>query len=113
MKLVQPLLEGKCDEFLFRSVDVGSKQRFPRDLMCVFSNQLTQLLPTVIRHEKSLAYSPTFAQVTGLGGPLILSEGDVLVQRFLVVNTAGNGLFLGGALRRQENGAWKVLDLVP
>lgn len=113
MKLAQPLLEGRCDEFLLRSVDAGSRQRFPRDLICAFSTQLTQLVPTVIWHEKSLAYSPTLAQVMGMGGPLVLSEGDVLVQRRLIVNTAGNGVFLGGALRRQEDGAWKVRDFVP
>jgi hypothetical protein len=113
MKLVQPLLEGKCDEFLLHSVDADSRQRWPRDLICAFGTQLTQLVPTVIRHEKSRAYSPMLAQVMGMGGPLVLSEGDVLVQRFLVVDAAGDGLFLGCALRRQGDGSWKVRDLVP
>ncbi len=113
MKLMQPLLDGKCDEFLLRSLDEGSRQHFPRDLICAFGIQLTQLMPTVIRHEKSRAYSPTLAQVVGMSGPLMLTERDVLVQRFLVLNSAGNGLFLGAALRRQEDGSWKVLDMVP
>jgi hypothetical protein len=112
MMLVQPLLDGRCDEFLLRSMDASSKRRFPRDLICAFGTQLTQLLPTVIRHEKSQAHSATLAQVTGMTGPLVLSEGDVLVQRFLVVNSAGNGLFLGAALRKQADGSWRVLDLV-
>lgn len=113
MKLIQPLFEGKCDEFLLRSVDADSRQRFPRDLICAFSTQLTQLVPTVIRNEKLQAYSPTLAQVLGMSGPLLMSEGDVLVQRFLVVNSAGNGLLVGAALRRQGDGSWRVLDLVP
>ena len=113
MKLVQPLLEGRCDEYLLRSVDAGSRQRLQRDLICTFSTQLTQLVPTVIQHQKSHALSPTLAQVMGMGGPLLLSEGDVLVQRFLVINAEGDGVFLGGALRRQGDGSWKVWDLVP
>ena len=111
--LVQPLLDGKCDEFVLRSVDAVSRQRFPRDLICAYSARLRQFIPNVIRHEKSQAHSPTLAQVMGFSGPLLLSEGDVLVQRYVVINTAGGGIFLGGTLRRQPDGSWKVLDLVP
>ena len=113
MGLVQPLLDGKCDEFLLRAVDAGSRQRFSRDLLCAYSAQLRRLIPNVIRHEKTQAHAFTLAQVKGLTGPLLLSEGDVLVQRYVVINTAGGGIFLGGALRRQPDGSWKVLDLVP
>lgn len=112
VKLVQPLLEGNCDEFLLHSVDAGSRRSFPRDLICAFSAQMRQLVPTVVRHEKTQAYSPTLAQVMGMSGPLVLTEGDVLVQRFLVVNIAGNGIYISGALRKQGDGSWKVRDLV-
>lgn len=113
VQLLQPLLEGKCDEFLLRSVDAESRQRFPRDLTCALSTQLMQLVPTVIRHEKSQEHSPTLALVIGMSGQLLLSEGEALVQRFLVVNAAGNGLFLGAALRKHGDGPWKVRDLIP
>lgn len=105
MKLVQPLLEGRCDEFLVRAVDTGSRQRLLRDLICAFATQLTQLVPNVLRHEKSQVDSPALAQVIGINGPLVLSEGEVLVQRFLVINAVGNGAFLGGVLLREEDGS--------
>lgn len=111
--LLRPLQEGRCDEFLLRSVDAAWKQRFSRDLICAFGATLTQLAPTVVRDEKSQALAPTLAQVKGMSGPLLLSEGEVLVQRFLVVNAAGNGVVLAGVLRRQEDGSWKLRDLVP
>lgn len=113
MALLQPLLEGKCDEFLVRSVDVASRLRGPGDPLCAFSAQMAQLLPTIVRHQMSHANSVTLASVMGMSGPLILTEGDVLVQRYVVTNAAGNGIFLGAALRKQGNGTWKVLDLVP
>lgn len=113
MRLMRPILEGRCDEFLSGSIDAQARQRFPRDLTCAFGAQLRQLVPTVIRHERSHAHMPTLAQVMGMGGPLMLSEGDALVQRFLVINDAGNGIFLGAALRKQADGSWRVLDLVP
>lgn len=113
MKLLQPLLDGSCEAFLLQSVDAGSRQRFPRDLTCAFGTQLKQLLPTIVRHERSQAHSPTLAQLVGMGGPLLLSEGDVLVQRFVVVNTAGNGVHLSGVLRKQADGSWKLRDIVP
>lgn len=112
MKLVQPLLEGRCDEFLLRSMDEASKRRVSRDVMCAFGTQLRLLIPTVIRHEKSQAHSATLAQVQGAHGPLLLSEGDVLVKRFLVVTIAGDGVFFGAALRKQTDGSWRVLDIV-
>ena len=113
MKLVRPLLEGKCDEFLLNSVDAGSEPRYLRDKICAFSSQLAKLVPTIIRDEKMQAFAPTLAQVAGTSGPLFISEGDVLVQRFIVVNTAGNGIQLGGVLRKQSDGSWRLRDLVP
>lgn len=112
IKLVEPLLEGKCDEFLLRSVDADYRQRWPRDVTCAYSTALSQLVPTVILHRKTDAYAPTLAWVEGVHGPLLLTEGDVLVRRFLVVYTDGGGMFLRGALRRQGDGSWKVLDIL-
>ena len=113
MPLIRPLIEGKCDEFLLRSVDAGFTQRFPRDALCALGTQYRQLMPNLIRSEKTQAYSVSLALITGAAGPILLSGGDVLVQRFFVLTSDGNGLFMGAALRKQGNGSWKLADVVP
>lgn len=111
--LIRPLIEGKCDEFLLRSVDAGFIKRFPRDALCALAAQHRQLMPNVIRTDKAQAYSLSLASVNGAAGPILLGGGDVLVQRFFVLTTDGNGLLMGAALRKQRNGSWLLVDIVP
>lgn len=113
MALLLPLVEGRCDEFITGSVDPDSKKRFPRDPLCAMSAMYKQLVPNIIRHEKAQAYSVSLGQVNGGAGPLLMSEGDALVQRFVVFNNAGNGVFMGAVLRKQADGKWRVIDVVP
>lgn len=111
--LYQPLAEGNCNQYIAQSLDDAAKSAIDAKNVCTFSYELVKLLPRVISTEPSQAYSATTGKIHGLFlGPLTLRKGDVLVARFLVVTETNTGLLASAVMRKQADGAWKILDIV-
>lgn len=112
--LYQPLAQGNCNHYLTHSLDAEAKGAVDAKNVCTFSYELVKLLPHVIGTEPSQAHSAAKGNIQGLFlGPLTLRTGDVLVARFLVVTETSMRVLAGAVMRKQADGAWKILDIVP
>ena len=112
-QLLQPLLNGDCNEFFSNSLDPGIQASVKQDLFCSYGRDLAAALPTIIRDNPMMQFAPTASLIYGLTRQLLIGDGDVLVQRYLVLNAAGQGIPLAAVLRKQNDGTWRVLDIVP
>lgn len=111
--LIQPLLNGECNLFYISSLASVTQARITQETFCTFGRQVAALVPDIIRDEPLFSTAPTAGAIFGVTGRWELVEGDVLVQRYFVLNDANQGIIISGVLRKQSNGDWKVLDLVP
>lgn len=111
--LLRPLLEGNCNQFYLQSLDIAFRLRAPADKFCTVALQISALIPHVIRESHGLSYGVSLGQARGALMPLLLTEGDVIARRYFVVTDAGGNVPIGAAMRRQADGSWRILDLVP
>lgn len=113
-QLYKPLAEGSCNQFINQSLHAATKSKADMKSVCTFSYELAKLLPGVLTTEASHSYLATNGNVQGIFlGPIALSSGDAVVARFLVLRSDNFGIFAGAVLRKQADGAWKILDIVP
>lgn len=111
--LYQPLLDGECNQFFRLSLDASTSSAVNQSDFCSFAQQVAALTPTVLRDESGFAHGPSLSPLRGLTRQLFLVDGDVVVQRFFVIDPGGGGISIGLVLRKQLDSSWRVLDLLP
>lgn len=108
--LLLPLLQGRCNEFAARSLLAAARTPLSQEAYCALYRGMLKNLPAALRDEPRYAFALSLGVLKGLTRAHLLTEGDVFVQRFIVVE-GGEGIVLSGLLRRDPTGDWKLLDL--
>lgn len=113
-RLLQPLLDGDCNSFYRNSTDQMLRRVISQELFCQLGRRVSDLIPTVSTDEPLFAYRVTLGSLHPPNGSLqLLTDGDVIVQRFFVISGAGGGIPIGAVLRKQSDGSWKVAVFAP
>jgi hypothetical protein len=113
LPLMRPLIQGDCNYFFANSLDESAQQALSQENFCAVGRSLGQLLRGVISDKSMTSHAVSLGTIRGVTRPLLIGERDVLVQRYFILNEQQQGVVVNAVLRKQQNGSWKILDLVP
>lgn len=103
--LMQPLLDGACNAFVARSMHPDARWASP-DQFCALAQSVGQLLAPTLYDQPGIALQVSRGRLFRPMVHQFFGDRDVLVCRFFVLRSDGQGAQVCAVLREAEPGRW-------